>query len=96
MNEAFREATTGLSFNLNLSRKMCLAILIEHKEPNIKYRLNIGTYRCLQDRGLVRWGKDEKGRTMFLGLTQEGVLVANLLERAGMTIENLTPSSMKE
>ena len=96
MNEAFKEATTGQSFNLNLSKKMCLAILCEKAGGAHSYRLNVGTYRCLEDRGLVKWDRNEKGQKEFKGLTQEGVLVADLLERAGMTVENLTPSSMKE
>lgn len=95
MNQAFREYTTGTAFSLNLSRKMCLALLIEKQGGQERYRLNIGTYHCLEDRGLVRW-KIKDGQKTFEGLTPEGSLVAELLQLAGMSVSNLTPMSQRD
>ena len=95
MNETFKEYVTGTSFALQLSRKMCLALLVERQGGAERHRLNIGTYHSLEDRGLVTWKINTEGKREFGGLTKEGYLVAELLELAGMTVEGLTPVSQR-
>ena len=83
MNHAFRSYTTGIAFNLSLSKNMCsmLLMLSESTFP-LRFSLFVPTWRCLEHRGLVI---PRKGRVDEpFALSEEGKLVVELLKRAGV------------
>lgn len=103
-NASFAEATTGVAFVLTLSKRQCNTLLRLHQHTG-KNSLQPGPANInivqtdnlnpLKLRGLVSWAYDGDGRPNgFQGLTKAGRLVAELLEEAGMTIENTNTLSV--
>ena len=96
MNETFREYTTSTAFALQLSKLQCHAILRcrDRRTNDARMPLNVATYSQLEARGLVFWRYKDGRAYEFGGLTPEGRLVAMLLKRAGLTIENTVTLSV--
>lgn len=104
VNAAFAEATTGVAFVLTLSKRQCNTLL-RLKESGGSVSMSEGPARVaivqvdnlnpLKLRGLVSWAYDANGRPSgFQGLTKAGILVAELLTEAGMTIGNTNTLSV--
>ena len=96
-NKAFQEYATSVAFSLTLSKLQCHALLRLWKQPREEALLHLQVYTLsgLDSRGLVSWQRRENGLAYgFNGLTDEGRLVCELLERAGLTIENTTTASI--
>lgn len=108
-NEIFKEYATSTAFLIQLSKNQCNALLrlkdlkpVErvdldgHKYTTINWPFhNVGTYKCLEARGLVYWHRRDNGEACgFGGLTKAGEIMVALLEEAGLTIESTNTASI--
>jgi|GEM_PF-5046762 len=98
MNKVFSEYATSTAFCVQLSKNQCntLLRLDEHVgEPSDCHAVTVGTLKGLDARGFVAWERDVSGRAnKFLGLTDAGRLVAQLLREAGLTVESTNTLSV--
>lgn len=102
MNVLFAESTTSGAFFLSLSQNHCNALLrlykngLESKRGDYLWSHDVGTFKGLENRGLVLWKRDASGLACGMeGLTEAGKLVAQLLVEAGMTLENTLSPRVK-
>lgn len=102
MNENFANYSTGVAFNVQLTKIQCNALLellsFEEKRTDDPFHMvvhTVGTLQSLEARGLVEWDYDLSGKARhFKGLTKAGKLMAGLLQEAGLTIQNTTTVSV--
>jgi hypothetical protein len=109
MNKVFSEYSTSTAFFVQLSKNQCNALLRIEGLKAIKFQSksgeygehihfelhNVGTYKCLEARGLVFWHTNGLGESHgFGGLTKAGELMVGLLKEAGLTIESTNSVSI--
>lgn len=97
MNQTFANYSASTAFFVQLTKVQCNALLRlsadGFREGIVPFH-TVGTLKSLDARGLVYWGPDEEGKHGFMGLTKAGELMVQLLQEAGLTIENTTTVSV--
>lgn len=93
-NKQFEQAHIKVAFSLRLSKTQANILLRLDEESPIPWA-TMSSIVTLESRGLVSYKRDKTGKVIkFNGLTEAGVLVAQLLRMAGMTVANTNPASV--
>ncbi len=94
----FKEYATSTAFSVSLTKRQCHELLCFLEPPNYRRKsLNMGVLNALAAKGLIEWKDiDDDAKRNGPYLTRAGLAMVELLEAAGLTIENtLTAQTLR-
>ena len=88
-NKKFAEYATSVAFSVWLTKNQCQILLrVRRSEGLDHYLFHVHQARRLVERGLISYTPKKQGLKLLYALTPAGLLLCQLLDEAGITLEN--------